>query len=536
MERPSSRTRRRYAFPWLLVFAAAGSITCGGGDLQSPDEPVPAFVKVLRGDAQQGEVGQALPDSIVVEVTDAGGNPVSGRVVTFLALDSVPGAGLSPRTATTDSAGRASALPILGRQPGPWPVEVRVSIRTGRAITAELSLTATVGAPDSLVRARGEGQGGRVGQTLGDSLEVEAVDRFGNPVSGVTVAWSAKSGGTVSAEETETGADGNGAVSRRLGPATGAQTATATVAALKGSPVVFHHTAFPRDVAVLIPVRGGGQRGPAGGELEGPLVVRAEDENGNPIVDKDVSWSATSGGHAEPATSTTDGDGLTQTRWTLGDDGGTQSLTARMSGLPAAVFSANVGAGAPVALEVETQPSASASSGAAFGRQPRVELRDAGGNPVAADDIDVTVALDDDSGGTLAGARTVSTRQRRGHVHQPVDLRCDRLVHAAVLRLRSHRDHLRRDRPRRRRARRPGDPPPALGLRHELGATGRPTDHRGAGRRRQPARRRPGRRIHPGRRQSDRRLERHDQRRRGDVHLARHRRRRGHPHHRVHGR
>jgi galactose oxidase-like protein len=386
----------------------AGSITCGGGDLQSPDDPIPAFVKVLHGDAQQGEVGQALPDSIVVEVTDAGGAPVPGRVVTFLPLDSIPGAGLSPRTATTDSAGRASALPILGRQPGPWPVEVRVSVRAGRAITAELSLTATVGAPDSLVRARGEGQGGRVGQTLSDSLQVEAVDRFGNPVSGVTVAWSAKGGGTVSAEETETGADGIGAVSRRLGASAGAQSATAT-AALKGSPVVFHHTAYPRDVAVLMPVRGGGQRGPAGSELEGPLVVRAEDENGDPIVNQEVSWSANSGGHPEPATSTTDGDGLAQTRWTLGDDGGTQSLTARMSGLPAVVFGANVGAGAPVALEVETQPSASATSGAAFGRQPRVELRDAGGNFVTADDIEVTVALEDNPGGALAGTRAAST-------------------------------------------------------------------------------------------------------------------------------
>ncbi|MEP6689335.1 MAG: hypothetical protein ABJC36_13375, partial [Gemmatimonadales bacterium] len=72
----------------------AGSITCGGGDsLQAPNEPVPAFVKVLRGDAQRGFVGEALPDSVVVQVTDAGGAPVPGRVVTFLALDSVPGAG-----------------------------------------------------------------------------------------------------------------------------------------------------------------------------------------------------------------------------------------------------------------------------------------------------------------------------------------------------------------------------------------------------------------------------------------------------------
>lgn len=408
MERSSSFGRPR-PFPWLLAIAVAGSITCGGGDSQAPDEPVPAFVKVLRGDAQWGLVGEALPDSIVVQVTDAGGAPVPGRLVSFLALDSVPGAGLSPQTAITDSAGRASALPILGRQPGPWPVEVRVSIRTGRVLTAELSLTATVGAPDSLVDARGDGQGARVGQSLSDSLVVEVVDRFGNPVSGVTVGWSPSGGGQVSVGETETGADGATGVTRRLGNRTGTQSTTASAGSLKGSPVVFQHTAIAGDAAALIAIRGGGQRGPAARELENPLVVRAEDEDGNPIAGGEVSWTTPSGGSAAPATSITDQSGLTQTRWTLGDNSGPQTLTARMTGLQAAAFSANAGAGAPGGLSIETQPSPAARSGAVFARQPRVQLRDAGGNAVTADGIEVTAALDDDAGGTLAGARTVST-------------------------------------------------------------------------------------------------------------------------------
>ncbi|MEP6686988.1 MAG: hypothetical protein ABJC36_01485, partial [Gemmatimonadales bacterium] len=335
---------------------------------------------------------------------------VPGRVVTFLALDSVPGAGFSPPAATTDSAGRASALPTLGRQPGPWPVEVRVSIRTGRAITVDLSLTAMAGAPDSLVGARGEGQGGRVGQTLGDSLVVEAVDRFGNPVSGVTVDWSTAGGGQVSTAEIQTGVGAAAAVTRRLGTGTGTQSTTATAASLKGSPVVFHHMALPGDAAVLIPIRGGGQHAPGGSALEDPLVVRAEDEDGNPIAGGEVTWTANAGGRPEPATSVTDQDGLTQTRWTLGDNGGPQVLTARMSGLRDVGFTASAEAGAPIALGVETQPSANARSGIVLARQPRVQLRDAGGNPVPADDVEVTVALGNDPGGTLAGARTVSSR------------------------------------------------------------------------------------------------------------------------------
>lgn len=405
MERSPSPRRRR--FPWFLALVVSGSITCGGGDaLTVPDAPVPASVKVLRGDAQQGLVGEALPDSIVVEVLDAAGNPVPGRVVSFRARDSVPGARLSPRIATTDSAGRASALPVLGQHPGPWPVEARVSIRTGRVISAELLLSATVGAPDSLRLVGGEGQGGRVSQTLTDSLVVQVIDRFGNPEPGVAVAWSAAGGGQVSDAETQTGLDGMTGVTRRLGLGPGAQTTTAAVASLKGSPLEFHHTAHPGDVAALIAVRGGGQRAPVGGELDEPLVVRAEDANGNPLDGREVRWTPMAGsGSVDPVTTVTDADGLAQTTWTLGASVGAQTLTARMTGLPDVLFTATAGTGAPASLAITTQPSANARSGVAFGRQPRVQVRDAGGNLV--DDIEVTAALSGGSGGTLGGTTTV---------------------------------------------------------------------------------------------------------------------------------
>ncbi len=409
MQRPLSSGRRRS--PWPLAFVVAGTITCGGGDsLQVPDEPVPAFVKILQGDAQQGVVGDPLPDSIVVKVTDAGGAPVPGRRVSFLPLDSIPGANISPQSVMTDSGGRASALLVLGREPGPWNVAAQVSVRAGRVISAELSLTAVVGAADSLAAVRGDGQGGRVGQSLSDSLVVEVVDRFGNPVPGVTVSWSAGGGGQVSDASTETGADGATGVTRRLGSRTGSQSTTATVAGLMGSPLVFHHSAVAGDAAALISLRGGGQHGPVSAELLDPLVVRAEDKDGNPIAAGEVRWSASGGGSVSPATSVTDADGITSTRWTLGATLGSQTMTARMTDLQDVVFTATAGTGAPSVLTLQTQPSGTSPSGAAFARQPKVQLRDAAGNAVAADGIDVTAALSDDPGGTLNGTRTIATR------------------------------------------------------------------------------------------------------------------------------
>ena len=407
MERPLSACRR--PFPWLLAAAVSASITCGGGDgLQAPDDPVPTLVTVLVGGVRQGVVGEPLADSVAVQVTDADGHAVPGRLVTFVALDTVPGAKLSPKTATTDSAGRAATLPTLGRRAGVWQVEAQVALGSGM-LRASFSLIAMVGPPDSLGLVRGQDQAGRAGASLTDSLVVAVVDRFGNPVPAVTVAWSATGGGEVSDGETATGADGATGVTRRLGPGTGAQSTAAAAGSLNGSPFVFHHTALPGNVAALIAVGGGGQHGPVSRELPQPLAVRAEDAGGNPIVGSEVRWTASAGGSAAPATSITGADGVATTRWTLGAALGAQTMTARLSGLPDVVFNATADPGAVAGLEVETQPSATARSGVVLARQPRVQLRDADGNLVAADDIGVTAALDDDPGGSLGGPKTAQT-------------------------------------------------------------------------------------------------------------------------------
>ena len=91
--------------------------------------------------------------------------------------------------------------------------------------------------------AGGNGQTGSVGQPLPNPLVVLVTDDNGEPVAGVSVSWSAQSGGSVSSSTSTTGSDGRASVSRVLGPTAGAQTATAAVAGLNGSPVTFSSTA-----------------------------------------------------------------------------------------------------------------------------------------------------------------------------------------------------------------------------------------------------------------------------------------------------
>ena len=68
----SLMTPRRFA-PWLFAAAlAAVSTTCSS----DPSGPEPAALVGLAGDGQTGLVNEVLPDSLVVRVDDAGGQPV----------------------------------------------------------------------------------------------------------------------------------------------------------------------------------------------------------------------------------------------------------------------------------------------------------------------------------------------------------------------------------------------------------------------------------------------------------------------------
>lgn len=64
--------------------------------------------------------------------------------------------------------------------------------------------------------------------------------------------------------------------------------------------------------------------------------------------------------------------------------------------------------GAPAALSITTQPSATATSGSALAQQPVIQVRDAGGNAVAKSGIQVTAVLNG-AAGALGGVRTVAT-------------------------------------------------------------------------------------------------------------------------------
>ena len=162
-----------------------------------------------------------------------------------------------------------------------------------------------------------------MGTVLPDSQIVRVTDESGDPVSGVSVAWAAQGGGSVSDATVQTGDDGLAGIKRTLGPAAGTQGTTATVADLEGSPVTFSATAEdgpPPEPEIIIVTQ------PPATALDGEVfaaasqpVVRVEDGSGNPIAGATVTAALASGsGTLEGATTAVSGsDGVA----TFGDLG-----------------------------------------------------------------------------------------------------------------------------------------------------------------------------------------------------------------------
>ncbi|HEU0013219.1 MAG TPA: Ig-like domain-containing protein [Longimicrobium sp.] len=220
-------TRRRAARRGAgLLALALGAAAC-----EPSTEPrrVAAELEVTAGDLLTATVGTAIGEAVVVTVLDDRGRGLPGQVVEFSV---VSGAGtLAASAVVTDELGMARNRWTLGTVAGDTQ---RVEARTAPAEAGAAVLRDTVravGTPGnaaSLAAVGSTTRAGQPGQALADSLAVVARDAYGNPVGGVTVAFTG-SGGFSPASRT-TGADGIARSRWTLGGTAGAQQAQATAA------------------------------------------------------------------------------------------------------------------------------------------------------------------------------------------------------------------------------------------------------------------------------------------------------------------
>lgn len=229
-----------------MTLLLAGMAACGGSDSGTNPPPPPelavAKAPSASGDAQTGVAGTALAAPVRVRVTE-GGTPKAGVSVAFAAAGT--GAVMAPTSTTTDADGIAASTWTLPHSAGNATATATVTSATGSPVT--FTATATAGAATQMAASGGNNQTGTVGQALAAPFQVTVKDQFGNTVAGTSVAWAVTAGGgSITPATSPTSASGVASALLTLGPAAGANTATATATGLTGSPVTF--TATGQDV------------------------------------------------------------------------------------------------------------------------------------------------------------------------------------------------------------------------------------------------------------------------------------------------
>ena len=291
---------------------------------------------------QTGNSGTQLSSPFVVRVNDRNNNPLRDQTVTFR----VTGGGgnfngSTSTTATTDSSGQASATLTLGSAAGTNTVTASVS---GVSTTATFTATAR-----TLIRRLeldiGNNQSGEINSALSQPLSVRIVDQDGNGIPGQLVTFSVTEGsGRFSPIRPQITTDRNGYASTTFTPrSAGAIEVEASSGNL--DPVIFTiTTGDPPDAIVM--VSGNNQSGRPGARLANPFVVEVVDENDAPVSGVTVTFAVTAGGGSvSPTSATTNNNGRAQTRLTLGEALGDNTVTARVSGVSrAATFTARTGA------------------------------------------------------------------------------------------------------------------------------------------------------------------------------------------------
>ena len=154
-------------------------------------------IAVSSGSGQSATVNTAFGSPLVAKVTDTYGNPVSGVTVTF----APPGSGASGsfagsvNTAVTTSSGLATSATFSANTvAGSYSVTANTTpVLATPAIFSETNTAKTTG--DTLTIVQGNNQSAPVTTAFPTALEVYDADQYGNPVSGVTVTFTAPASG-----------------------------------------------------------------------------------------------------------------------------------------------------------------------------------------------------------------------------------------------------------------------------------------------------------------------------------------------------
>jgi hypothetical protein len=164
-----------------------------------------------------------LPAGIVISVTDAYKNVVSGVPVTF--GTGSWGGSFSPNPVNSNSLGQSTSFYTLPTKAAMLTLNASI---TGAQVS--ISEQAVAGIPSSLNMVSGNNQSAAPNTLLPKALVLSVKDRYGNLISGATVAYTDNgANGKLSSASVITGINGQASVTYITPATTGTVTITASL-------------------------------------------------------------------------------------------------------------------------------------------------------------------------------------------------------------------------------------------------------------------------------------------------------------------
>ncbi|HEY3827066.1 MAG TPA: carbohydrate binding domain-containing protein [Bryobacteraceae bacterium] len=385
-----------------------------------------ASIAATGGTPQSATLSTAFATPLQATVSDAGNNPVSGVTVTFTAPASGASGtfagGAATVNAVTNSSGVATATAFTANSmAGSYTVTASVP---GVTATAAFSLTNNAGTGASIAATSGTPQSASVNTAFAMPLQATVRDAGNNPVSGVTVTFTAPASG-VSGTFTNGTATAN-AVTNGSGVAMAqAFTANSTAGSYlvtAGTPgaagtASFNLTNNAGTAASIAATGGTPQSATVNAAFATPLQATVRDAGNNPVSGVMVTFTApasgasgTFAGGAGTVNAVTNGSGVaTAPAFTANSTAGSYLVTAGTPGAGGAAsfnLTNNAGTAASIAVTGGTPQSATIST--AFATPLQATVKDAGNNPVSGVTVTFTAPASGASGTFAGGAGTVN--------------------------------------------------------------------------------------------------------------------------------
>jgi len=391
----------------------------------------PANISATSGTPQNAVVHQPFAAPLQATAKDVFGNLVSGVTVTFTA----PGTGASgtfangtaTTTATTNGSGVATATTFTasGTAGGPYTVTAAVA---GVPTAANFSLTNTAGTAASITATAGTVQSATISTAFATALAATVKDSGGNPVSGVTVTFTAPgtgaSGSFANGTATTTATtNGSGVATATTftasGTAGGPYTVTAAVAGV-ATAVNFSLTNTAGTAASITATAGTPQSATISTAFATALAATVKDSGGNPVSGVTVTFtppvsgaSGTFAGGVNTATTNASGVATSAVFTANATAGGPYNVVASATGATSANFALTNKAGAAATVTATSGSGQSATIGTAFAAPLVGTVTDAGNNPVGGVVVTFTPPASG-AGGTFAGGVNTATTNASG--------------------------------------------------------------------------------------------------------------------------